>query len=181
MVPALHFVLSLAFSAAPSVCEPLPSGILPLGTGDPPLSRSGDFNGDGRVDVLRFVSLAPATALPANVTLANALGKEPAVLPAGGLKRAVLVSHMQAKGACQHTLLPLEEFLATPTWDAFVEGKDAQAATLVKKGTKAHQAWKKKVKGLKADALELATEAGIPVLLHHTRGGYVVFFPAEEP
>ena len=75
----------------------------------------------------------------------------------------------------QRFLLWDSDFFSTPSWK---EGKPP--ARVVTKKDKGYAAWKKQVPALKADAIELGTEAGIDILLYWD-GRWRLFWPKEEP
>jgi hypothetical protein len=55
------------------------------------------------------------------------------------------------------------------------------AVETIAKTDKRYRAWKKQVPALKADAIQVGTEAGIDILLYWTGKEWELFWPDEEP
>ena len=67
------------------------------------------------------------------------------------------------------------DFFSTPIW------MSAKApARVISKNDRGYSAWKKQVRTLTGDAIELGTEAGIDILLYWD-GRWRLFWPNEEP
>jgi hypothetical protein len=130
-----------------------------------------DFDGDGVADEFNVTHEAEKIAKEAGVKLANPWHeKRSSSQSAKGLG---LVIHLSR--APQKYLLQDAEFFNTPSW------KEGQSlARVITKKDKGYAAWKKQVPALRADAIELGTEAGIDILLYWD-GRWRLFWPKDEP
>ncbi len=144
--------------------------ILPLVTGlaGALTAMAADFDGDGKADEFTVTREAEKVAKETGVRLVNPW-QESKKSPKGcGL--VVRLSRTP-----QTFLLFDGAFFDTPSW------KEGQKLTkVITKKDKSYAGWKKKVPALKADAIELGTEAGIEILLYWD-GKWELFWPDEEP
>ncbi len=67
-------------------------------------------------------------------------------------------------------------FLTSPMWT-----EPKPPVEIITKKDRRYRAWKKQVPGLRADALQVGTEAGIDILLYWNGKRWDVFWPDESP
>ena len=127
-----------------------------------------DFDGDGVADEFSTTRDAAKVARDPKVRVVDPWHQEKQSPKGFGL--VVRLSRTP-----QTFLLFDAEFFKTPSWN---EGKPP--VRVVTKKDKAYAGWKKQVPGLKGDAIELGTEAGIDILLYWD-GRWRLFWPKEEP
>ena len=134
-------------------------------------SLAADFDGDGVADQFTITRDAQKVAKEAGVRVVNPWQKR------GASKRSPKGMGLVVRltRSPQSFLLCDPDFFDTPSW------KEGQKLTkVITKKDKSYADWKKKVPGLKADAIELGTEAGIDILLYWD-GKWELFWPDEEP
>ncbi|MFL6590924.1 MAG: hypothetical protein ACJ8M4_12220 [Chthoniobacterales bacterium] len=136
-----------------------------LGTG---VVTAADFDGDGKADEFTITREAEKVARQSGVRLVNPWNESKKPPKGSGL--VVRLSRTP-----QTFLLFDAAFFDTPSWK---EGQ--KMARVVTKKDKSYPAWKKQVPALKADAIELGTEAGIDILLYWD-ARWRLFWPKEEP
>ena len=133
-----------------------------------------DFDGDGVADEFTITRDSAQAAKAAGLRLANpwedtSAGKK----PAKGLGFTVRLSREP-----QTYLLNDADFFDGLMW---LEGKPEECMTIITRKDRRYRDWKKQVPALKADALQLCTEAGIDILLYWTGKRWRLFWPDEEP
>src|ERR1041385_5822814 len=130
-----------------------------------------DFDGDGLADEFAITRTAETVAKETGVRVVNPWHeKQSSSQSAEGLGLVIRLSR-----APQKYLLHDAEFFRTPIWK---EG--TPPVHVITKKDKGYAAWKKQVPALRADAIELGTEAGIDILLYWD-GRWRLFWPKEEP
>lgn len=145
-----------------------------------PFFLTGDFNGDTFQDLLVIVRVKQKGELPAGVSIINPwTTARPDFV--SGPSLALAIVHGGTNGWDTESprglyLLTDPEFFATPIWEDLTQ-EDLLSV-------------KKKLRGrrrgpvplaAKGDAIAVATEAGIDVLLYWDGRTYKLFTPAEEP
>ena len=131
-----------------------------------------DFDGDGVADEFTITRDAAKVAKEAGIVLVNPWKKKSdSARSPEGLGFIVRLS----RGAKRYLLCD-PEFLGTPAW----KEKKPPVETIVRTDPR-YRAWKKEVPALKADAIQLGTEAGIDILLYWDGKQWRLFWPAEEP
>jgi hypothetical protein len=130
-----------------------------------------DFDGDGVADEFSVTHEAEKFAKDSGTRVVNPWHeKRSSPQAAKGLGLVIRLSRKP-----QTYLLYDADFFNTPSWKA------GQTLThVITKKDKGYAAWKKQVPALKADAIELGTEAGIDILLYWD-GKWRLFWPKEEP
>ena len=141
-----------------------------------PYFLTGDFDGDGRGDVLVLVQSSGNAA--AGVTPLNPWHPRASRLPAVG-NTALAILHgagggWDAAAPAGRFLVTDREFFATPIWQAPKGGALIAVKKKPRRGTAVP-------KGARGDVIRLATEAGIDVTLYWDGKTYRVFTPQEEP
>jgi hypothetical protein len=131
-----------------------------------------DFDGDGVADEFKITREAEKVAKDSGVRLVNPwqAEKSSGTSSAKGLALVIRLTRQP-----QTFLLHDTNFFKTPSWK---EGKPP--VHVITKTDKGYAAWKKQVPALRADAIELGTEAGIDILLYWD-GRWRLFWPKEEP
>jgi hypothetical protein len=131
-----------------------------------------DFDGDGVADEFKVTREAEKFSKDSGVRLVNPWQTEK-LSGKSSVKGLALVIRLTRQP--QTFLLHDTDFFNTPSWK---EGKPP--VRVITKKDKGYAAWKKQVPALRADAIELGTEAGIDILLYWD-GRWRVFWPKEEP
>ena len=129
-----------------------------------------DFNGDKIADTLTILTNIKVQAFPKEWNKYNPFGEDK---PAS---EEPIAMKFKISGSKKIDLLYDSAYFATPGWIA-----GEFTFVIVKKGSKTYNEWKKSVKVLNADAIELNTEAGINILLYRSKNKFHVFWPNEEP
>ena len=131
-----------------------------------------DFDGDGVPDDFKVTREAEKLSKDSGVRLVNPwqAAKSSEKPSPKGLALLVRLTRQP-----QTFLLHDPDFFKTPSWN---EGKPP--VRVITKKDKGYAAWKKQVPALRADAIELGTEAGIDILLYWD-GRWRLFWPKEEP
>jgi hypothetical protein len=129
-----------------------------------------DFDGDGVADEFTITREADKVAKEAGVKLANPWQevKSSTKFPKG-LGLVIRLSR-----ASQKFLVHDAEFFSSPMW------ADNRYIRVITKKDALYKSWKKRVPAMKADAVQLSTEAGIDILLYWD-GQWRLFWPDEEP
>ena len=129
-----------------------------------------DFDGDGVADEFTITREAEKVAKEAGVRLANPwLEVSPSKKSPKGLGLVIRLSR-----APQKFLVHDAEFFSSPMW------ADNRYIRVITKKDRLYKTWKKSVPAMKADAVQLSTEAGIDILLYWD-GQWRLFWPDEEP
>jgi hypothetical protein len=131
----------------------------------PRSALSGDFDGDGRRDVLAIVRCSGAP--PRTVTLLNPFQPKNRPRAAAG-SLALAVRH----GDGRAYLLADRDFFATPIWNGKLDG----LVSLRPRPRKGQEP-----RGARGDVVRVGTEAGIDVTLFWDGRTYRLFTPAETP
>ena len=184
LMVGLTLVASLGLSGgAGADCDPWPPGVQPVARSGQALVLAGDFNGDGLEDRLEWVQVAAGTQLPQGLVVANPWDRQPARAGRAALPVAFAIRHGTATGGpCRRWLLAHPNLLASPLWRSYLAGEEnTPPLSLVRSGSKEHQAWRRRVKTLRGDGIVMGSEAGIDLLLYWTGSAYGVFWPPEEP
>ena len=129
-----------------------------------------DFDGDGVADQFTVTRDAAKAGREPATRLANPWHERSSSQSPKGVGLVIRLSRLS-----QTYLLHDADFFKTPSW---TESKPP--ARVITKKDKGYAAWKKQVPALKADAIELGTEAGIDILLYWD-GRWRLFWPEEEP
>lgn len=129
-----------------------------------------DFDGDGVPDEFTITREAEKVAKESGVRLVNPW------LETGGSKKSPKGSGLVIRLSRwpQKFLVHDFEFFKVTPW------KQEPPVRVITKKDKGYAAWKKQVPALRADAIELGTEAGIDILLYWD-GRWRLFWPDEEP
>ena len=132
-----------------------------------------DFDGDGVADEFTITHDAAKAAKEAGIVVVNPWKKKSDSAKPGpeGLGFIVRLS----RGAKRYLICD-PEFLGTPAW----KEQKPPVETITKTDPR-YRAWKKEVPALKADAIQLGTEAGIDILLYWDGKQWRLFWPKEEP
>ena len=133
---------------------------------------TGDFDGDGKVDTLLPVSIKAGAKLDNACVVENPWGGKPAIRNSGEPLAFAIVHG----GKNAITILLDADFLSTPIWTS-----GPFPLSVIKKGSREHAGWKRKVRALESDVVILLTEAGIDILLHWNGKKYTLFWPKEQP
>jgi hypothetical protein len=177
--------LTLMAGPAAADCGPWPAGVAVRTAAGKPLSFSVDFDRDGSADRLELVSLAAGTQLPPDIRVTDPWDKRPASLGRTGMPVALGISQGSRPGdSCRRFLLVNRDFFATPLWTAYLAGQtgtEPPALSILTQGSPKHRQWQRKFRALAGDAAELATEAGIDILLYWQGKEYRIYWPPEEP
>jgi len=131
-----------------------------------------DFDGDGVPDEFKVAREAEKLAKESGVRLVDPWQPAKSSEKSSPKGLALLIRLTRQP---QTFLLHDADFFKTPSWQ---EGKPP--VHVITKKDKGYAAWKKQVPALRADAIELGTEAGIDILLYWD-GRWRVFWPKEEP
>ena len=131
-----------------------------------------DFDGDGVADEFKVTRDADKVLKDSGVRLVNPWQTKKSSMNSS-LKGLALVIRLTRQP--QTFLLHDADFFQTPIW---TEAKPP--VRVITKKDKGYAAWKKQVPALRADAIELGTEAGIDILLYWD-GRWRLFWPKEEP
>jgi hypothetical protein len=131
-----------------------------------------DFDGDGKADDFTVTRDVEKMAKQSGITVADPWQEKSSSGKSSPKGLGLLIALSRTP---QKFLLWDADFFNTPSWK---EGKPP--ARVVTKKDKGYAAWKKQVPALKADAIELGTEAGIEILLYWD-GRWRLFWPKEEP
>jgi hypothetical protein len=131
-----------------------------------------DFDGDGVADEFKVTREAEKLSKDSGVRLVNPWHAQKSSANSSPKGLALLVRLTRQP---QTFLLHDADFFKTPSWQ---EGKPP--IRVITKKDKGYAAWKKQVPALRADAIELGTEAGIDILLYWD-GRWRLFWPDEEP
>jgi hypothetical protein len=159
---ALTLVLGLAASAA-AVAEPFGAHVSIR-----QLVGTGDFDGDGKPDMLYVVSTA-AGAHPKDVTAVDGVFGSPAH---GPQKTALAIS----LGNGRKFLVEDGDFFVTPIWS-----QSPLPLSIAKRGSKPFNEFKRQEKRIASDVVVLGTEAGIDIALYWNGRSFALFQPNEEP
>lgn len=129
-----------------------------------------DFDGDGVPDEFTITREAEKVAKESGVGLVNPW------LETGGSKKSPKGSGLviRLSRSPQKFLVHDFEFFKVTPW------KQEPPVHVITKQDKGYAAWKKQVPALRADAIEIGTEAGIDILLYWD-GKWRLFWPKEEP
>lgn len=130
-----------------------------------------DFDGDGVADEFKVTPEAEKVAKDSGVRVANPWQEK----SSGKTSPKGLALVIRLTRQPQTFLLHDPDFFKTPIWK---EGEPP--VRVITKKDKGYAAWKKQVPALRADAIELGTEAGIDILLYWD-GHWRLFWPKEEP
>ena len=131
-----------------------------------------DFDGDGVADEFTVTREADKVAKQPGIRVVNPWQEKSSSGKSAPKGLGLLIRLSRTP---QKFLLWDADFFNTPSW------KEAKPpAQVVTKKDKGYAAWKKQVPALKADAIELGTEAGIDILLYWD-GRWRLFWPKEEP
>jgi hypothetical protein len=130
-----------------------------------------DFDGDGVADEYTVTREADKVAKEPGVKLANPW--QEVISAKKSPKGFGLIIRLTRTP--QKFLVHNAEFFDTPMWN---EGKPP--CRVITKKEKQYRDWKRQVPGLRGDAIELGTEAGIDILLYWD-GRWRLFWPDEEP
>jgi hypothetical protein len=129
-----------------------------------------DFDGDGVADEFKITKEAEKVAKEAGVRLANPwLEVRKSKKSPKGLGLVIRLSRVPQK-----FLVHDAEFFGSPMW------ADDRYIRVITKKDPLYKTWKKSVPGMKNDAVQLSTEAGIDILLYWD-GRWRLFWPDEEP
>jgi hypothetical protein len=135
------------------------------------IGHAADFDGDGVSDSFTLTREAAKVAKDSTVRREDPWeARRSKQLPKG----VALVVRL-SRGSQTYLLHDLE-FFKTPIW---MDRKPP--VRVITKQDRRFPAWKKQVPALKADAIELGTEAGIDILLYWDGKRWRVFWPDEEP
>ena len=141
-----------------------------------PYYLTGDFNGDGRQDVLVLVQSRGSAA--AGVTSLNPWHPRASRLPAVGSTGLAILHGSRggwdAAAPAARFLVTDREFFSTPIWQA----PGGSALLSVKKKPRRGTVTPK---GARGDVIHVATEAGIDLSLYWDGKTYRIFAPQEEP
>ena len=140
------------------------------------LSTSGiaaDFDGDGVADEFTVTRDSAKAARVSGVRLANPweytrTEKE----PPKGLGFIIRLSR-----EARTYLVNDADFFNGLMW---LEGKPEECMRIITKQDRRYRGWKRQVPALKADAIQLCTEAGPDILLYWTGNGWDLFWPENE-
>jgi len=131
-----------------------------------------DFDGDGVADEFATTRDVARAANASAVRLVNPWEKAgSAKRPIKGVGLIIRLSRAQQRFALHDA-----DFFSTPIW---LQGKPP--ALVITKQDRRYSAWKKQVPGLRADVIQLGTEAGIDILLYWDGKRWRLFWPDEEP
>jgi hypothetical protein len=145
----------------------VPVAILLLSVGP---GMAADFDGDGVADEFTVTHEAEKVAKEAGVRLANPwLEVRKSNKSPKGLGLVIRLSRLPQK-----FLVHDAEFFGSPMW------ADDRYIRVITKKDPLYKTWKKSVPGMKNDAVQLSTEAGIDILLYWD-GRWRLFWPNEEP
>jgi hypothetical protein len=135
------------------------------------IAGAADFDGDGVADEFTVTREAEKVAKKPEVRLVDPWQeRQQSKQSPRGVGLVIRLSR-----AAQTFLVHDADFFATPIW------KESKApARVITKTDRKYAGWKKQVPALRADAIELETEAGIDILLYWD-GRWRVFSPNEEP
>jgi len=134
--------------------------------------RAADFDGDGVADEVSITREADKAAKEPAVRLVNPWEKaRQSKQAAEGLGFIVRLSR-----GPQTYLLHDPKFLSSPIW---TEGKPPWE--IITHRDPRYRNWKEQVPALRADAIQLGTEAGIDILLYWNGKQWRLFWPNEEP
>jgi hypothetical protein len=135
------------------------------------IAGAADFDGDGVADEFTITREADKVAKMPGVQIVNPWQERHQIKQSP--KGVGLVIRLSR--AAQTFLVYDADFFTTPIWK-----ESKSPARVITKKDRQYAGWKKKVPGLRADAVELETEAGIDILLYWD-GRWRVFEPNEEP
>lgn len=129
-----------------------------------------DLDGDGRLDAVRAVRIAPGARPAPRVHAANPWRGRP--LPARGAPLALAITHASGRRHLLHDA----EFFATPIW-----GSAPLPLEPVRRGSPRYRTLARLAKPAKGDLLLVGTEAGIDLVLYWDGRRYVLAAPDETP
>jgi hypothetical protein len=130
-----------------------------------------DFDGDGVADEFTVTHEAEKVAIEAGVKLANPWQEvRKSKKSPKGLGLVIRLSRPPQK-----FLVHDAEFFSSPMW-----AEKELPIRVIRKKDPLYKTWKKSVPGMKNDAVQLSTEAGIDILLYWD-GRWRLFWPDEEP
>jgi hypothetical protein len=130
-----------------------------------------DFDGDGAADEFTITRDAAIVARRAGIHTSDPWRfPDQAKTPPKGLGFILRLTHPP------QTYLLHGSFLTSPMWTE----KKPPVEVITKKDRR-YRAWKKQVPGLRGDALQVGTEAGIDILLYWDGKRWSVFWPDESP
>ena len=137
----------------------------------PARSLAADFDGDGAADEFTITRDAAKVARQAGIRTADPwrFPDQPKT-PPKGLGFVVRLTRTP------QTYLLHGFFLTSPMW---IEQKPA--VEIITKKDRRYRAWKKQVRDLRGDALQVGTEAGIDILLYWDGKRWDTFWPDESP
>ena len=135
-----------------------------------------DFDGDGVADEFTIIRDATKEAGASGIQLVNPFWQEP---PVSNQKPKGLGLRIRLSRASRTYLLHDPDFFSQPIWIVLIEGKPP--VKVITKKNAQYGAWKKQAPGLQGDAIELATEAGIDILLCWNGKQWHIYWPPEEP
>jgi hypothetical protein len=130
-----------------------------------------DFDGDGVADEFTITREAEKVVKKPEVRLADPWQeRHPSKQSPKGVGLVIRLSR-----APQTFLVHDADFFTTPIWK-----ESKSPARVITKKDRKYAGWKKQVPALRADVIELETEAGIDILLYWD-GRWRLFWPEEEP
>lgn len=137
-------------------------------------SIAADFDGDGVADQFTITRDSAKAATAPGVRLANPweetrAGKK----PAKGLGFIIRLSR-----EARTYLVNDADFFNGLMW---LEDKPEACMQIITKQDRRYRDWKKQVPALRADAIQLCTEAGIDILLYWNGKHWRLFWPDEDP
>lgn len=134
------------------------------------IAGAADFDGDGVADEFTVTRDAAKAGKKPEVRVVDPWREAQSKQSPQGVGLLIRLSR-----APQTFLICDRDFFATPIWK-----QSKPPARVITKTDRKYSGWKKQVPALRADAIELETEAGIDILLYWD-GGWRVFSPNEEP
>jgi hypothetical protein len=133
--------------------------------------NAADFDGDGVADTFEFARGAVALRHAKDARVVDPWSNETARRATGeGVCLCVRLSRER------RSYLIRSEFFSAAFWQ-----REPRPLKIIRPKDRAYAAWKKSAPGLKGDAIQLGTEAGIDILLYWNGHGWRVYEPPEEP
>ena len=133
---------------------------------------SADFDHDGVADDFTTIRDAAKESRAKGVRVVNPWRKRSASnqTPKGfGLR-------IRLSRAAETYLVHDPDFFSSPMWS-----ERRAAVKVITPKDRQYRAWKKEAPGLRADAVQLGTEAGIDILLYWDGTQWRLYWPAEDP
>ena len=134
-------------------------------------SVAADFDGDGVADEFTVTHDSGKAAKETGVKVANPWQE---VIKSNKAPKGVGLVIRLSRGP-QKFLVHDAEFFSSPMW-----AEKKLPVRVISKTDALYKSWKKQVPALKAEAIQLSTEAGIDILLYWD-GRWQLFWPDEEP